>query len=266
VNRLASAMALLIALGACSDPQPVTTASALPASTSTITTAPVAASTATTTTTAAPPRRAQICTDAECLATERIDYLIVTRPVFVDALQDFIAWKTENGYSVGVVSVDWLDVAFEGDHLAERMKAGMHQIRRSSAPSGTMYALLVGDTVIDLDDFAVGAVLDSYDLTIPWNTPTGFYRRLDNDPAGEVLPSDAYFVEDKDWDLLGTGLNDVGGEYGQGSMVPSIYLGRWSVRNPDDLAAIVAKTMQVSPTSELLATIDDSNLGPEASS
>lgn len=232
-------------------PSPVSVSSSTPGSSSTTTGG------ATTSTTAAAPDTLRVaCQEAACLEGVTVDYLVVTRPVFIQALADFLQWKADLGFSVGLVTVDWLEGTFAGDDTAERMKAGMHAIRRAAAPSGIMYVLLVGDTEVARDDYSIDAVLRSYSLEEPWNTPTGYYRRVSSDPAGEVLPSDAYFVEDADWDPDGTGLNPIGGDTGQGTMQPTIYLGRWSVRTPGELEAVVAKTMQAEPASSMLVTFD----------
>jgi hypothetical protein len=86
------------------------------------------------------------------------------------------------------------------------MKAGMQDLHRRTH---LRYVLLVGDTVVYPSDnwaYSASALLNSYDLSDPFNVPTGFYRRVNTDPPGEVLASDAYFVEDRDWDVDNTGL------------------------------------------------------------
>jgi hypothetical protein len=195
-----------------------------------------------------------VCINIDCLASGiAINYLIVTRPVFEEALEPFIAWKTKNGFRVGLVTVEWLDLTFEGRHMAERMKTGMHTIRKTSSSTDYLYVLLVGDTEIERDNYAVSAVQDSYTLDKAWNVPTGFYRRASNDPAGDVLPSDAYFVEDRDWDPDNTGLNPVPfQEYGQGTFDATIYLGRWSIRQTHELENIIAKTLTFKPVNKIL--------------
>jgi hypothetical protein len=193
-----------------------------------------------------------VCRDAACLETP-LDFLIVTRPFFEAALQPFIDWKSDNGYRIGLVSVEWLDQTFAGRHMAERMKTGMHTLRRGSSSAEALYVLLVGDTEIEMENFHITAVQASFDLSHPWNVPTGFYRRISNDPADEVLPSDAYFVEDRDWDPDNTGLNPVPDqEWGQGTFDATLYLGRWSVRDPVQVANIIAKTMAHAPAQKVL--------------
>lgn len=203
---------------------------------------------------AAPIAERPVCRNAGCLdAAITLDYLIVTRPYFEAAMQPFIDWKSENGYQVGLVNVDWLDQAFDGRHLAERMKTGMHTIRRNSSSAEALYVLLVGDTEIQRDNYHISAVHASYNLSQPWNVPTGFYRRIDNDPVDEVLPSDAYFVEDRDWDPDNIGLNPVPEqEHGQGTFSATIFLGRWSVRDITEVANITAKTIVHTPSNKIL--------------
>ncbi len=184
-----------------------------------------------------------------------MDYLIVTRPLFEAALIPFINWKAEQGFQVGLATVDWLDSTYPGRHLAEKMKTGMHDLRKRT---GVIYVLLVGDTAIPADDFRVEFVLYSYKLSTKYNVPTGFYRRVDADPPGEVLPSDAYFVEDRDWDPENTGLNprpdDM--ESGEGTLQADLYLGRWSVRKPEDIAPIFEKTKQAGLVTQIFFSAD----------
>lgn len=181
-----------------------------------------------------------------------LSYLIVTRPIFLEALIPFVNWKSGVGYRVGVVTVEWLAQRFPARHLAESMKTGMHTLRLRT---GVQYVLLVGDTEIESGNFDISAVQASYSLTSPWNVPTGF-NRYKNDPPGEVLPGDAYFVEDRDWDPDNTGLNVVPGqdENGLGYLDATLYLGRWSVRTPEEIGPIFAKTQRFSPTNKIFFT------------
>ncbi|MFN2232442.1 MAG: C25 family cysteine peptidase [Anaerolineae bacterium] len=202
-----------------------------------------------------------VCYQDSCLGST-IDYLVVTRPLFVEALTPFINWKSDQGYRVGVVTVDWLAGTYSGRHLAEQMKVGMHDLRQKAAGGGTLYVLLVGDTQVAYDDFSIHAMMASYDLSIDWNVPTGFYRRIYNDPPDTILPSDAYYVEDRDWDPGNTGLNPVPDQsLGQGRFDATLYLGRWSVRDPSEIAPIFAKTRDASPADRILFATDEEFTG-----
>jgi hypothetical protein len=98
-----------------------------------------------------------VCYEDACLGST-IDYLIVTRPLFIEALTPFINWKSDQGYRVGVVTVEWLAGAYSGRHLAEQMKTGMHDLRQKAAGGGTLYVLLVGDTQVAYADFWDGSL------------------------------------------------------------------------------------------------------------
>jgi hypothetical protein len=182
--------------------------------------------------------------------------------MFVEALTPFINWKTDQGFRVGVVTAEWLVGEYPGRHLSESMKIGMHDIRRNAAGGGTLYVLLVGDTEVAYADFSIQAMMASYDLNVEWNVPTGFYRRMYNDPPEEILPSDAYFVEDRDWDPDDTGLNPVPDQsQGQGRFDATLYLGRWSVRDPSEIGPIVEKTRIAWPADKILFASSDEFAG-----
>ncbi len=201
--------------------------------------------------------RGFICENAVCQSVA-FDYLLVTRPIFVESLREFVEWKTSLGFRVGLVTVEWLDQTFEGRHMAERMKTGMHFLRQQS---GVRYVLLVGDTSIANFDFSISATLESYSLDEPWNVPTGYYRRLASDPVNEILPSDVYFVEDRDWDANGVGATPItNDENGGGSLDATLFVGRWALRSPEEIEPIVAKTMSVTRTDRVLFTVDQSLL------
>jgi len=210
-----------------------------------------------------------MCLEEACLADGmQLEFLIVTRPMFVEALQPFIDWKSQNGFRVGMVTVEWLEANNEGRHLAEKIKVGLHDLRRRT---GLKYVLLVGDTVVqrhygqgqyDLEATTTN-LLNSYNLSRAYNVPTGFYQRLITDPASVVLPSDAYYVEDKDWDPENTGLNPRPDniETGDGKLNADLYLGRWPVQTIQDLDTVIQKTMAFTPTQSLFAAADKSLWG-----
>jgi hypothetical protein len=207
--------------------------------------------------TAPEPLNALLLRNGECLdPTTGLDYLIVTRPLFEPVLAPFVEWKTSQGFRVGLVTVDWLADAFPGRHLAEKMKNGLHRIRET-AGLPTMYVLLVGDTEIAPGTSEVDAVVSSYDLSQPWNVPTGFYRRIETDPPRSVLPSDAYFTEEKDWDPANTGVNPVANQAsGAGAFEATLFLGRWPARRPGDVSVMFEKTRRLAPASRILFAED----------
>ena len=202
---------------------------------------------------------ALVCQDETCLSAS-FNYLIVTRPLFIESLVPFAEWKAAAGYRVGLATVEWMDQRFEGRHVAERMKTAMHALRRQA---GVVYVLLVGDTLVEYFNFKVEAILDSYVLDEPWNVPTGYYRRIETDPPGEVLPSDVYFVEDRDWDAQGIGTSEIANPNGEGSFDATLFVGRWTVQTPEDIAPILSKTMRVSPADSVWFTVDATGLSTD---
>jgi hypothetical protein len=198
---------------------------------------------------------AGVLVDNACLgAKSGLTFLVVTRPLFVPALAPFLSWKASQGFRVGVVTVEWLAASFRGRHLAEKMKTGLHEIRKRS---GVRYVLLVGDTEIDPDRNDIDAVIASYDLSAAWNVPTGYYRRISSDAPREVLPSDAYFTEDRDWDPGAAGRVPNGkSDTGEGTFNASLFVGRWPVRRPDEVDVLAGKTRALSATNRILFTRD----------
>ena len=260
---IAALLTLLFTLSACAIPTAPQTEIPAPATPPASTNTPTQTSLPTQTST--PEVSASwMCVDEACLAEGmQLEFLIVTRPAFVEALQPYIDWKSGNGFRVGLVTVEWLQTAFDGRHLAEKMKTGMHELRRRT---GFEYALLVGDTVVtptNLYETPLANLLASYDLSNAWNVPTGFYRRFNADPATVVLPSDAYFVEDRDWDPENTGLNPRPDnmEGGEGTLQADLYVGRWPARTVAELEMVMQKTMAMSPVDSLFVAADESSFG-----
>lgn len=197
-----------------------------------------------------------VCQNETCLqAGIRLDYLIVTRPKFLDSLLPFVEWKSANGFRVGLVTVEWLSENYPGRHLAEQMKTGIHALHNSTR---LKFVLLVGDTQMNADDFSVDNVLASYTLANDYNVPTGFYRRIDTDPARDVLASDAYFVEGRDWDPQNTGVNPRPDNMstGVGFLNADFYLGRWPVREPAQVTTLIEKTKQIIPAENIFFSAD----------
>jgi hypothetical protein len=167
----------------------------------------------------------------------------------------FIEWKTKKGFYVGLVTVEWLNATYPGRHLAEKMKIGFHALRRHP---DSFYILLVGDTEIGPELVPVDDVLDSYTLLEDYNVPTGYYRRVNSDPDKVVKPSDAYFVEERDWDPGGTTLNPRPDnmETGDGKLNADVYLGRWPVRYPSEVTNLTVKTMAVTISNHIFFSSD----------
>jgi hypothetical protein len=75
-------------------------------------------------------------TNAEC-RSDRIDYLIVTRPVFAESpgLRAFVDCKESQKYRVGLLTVEWIDGHYGGEHLAAKIKAALFEAYGGTASS-----------------------------------------------------------------------------------------------------------------------------------
>jgi hypothetical protein len=204
------------------------------------------------TTTAEPtslPTCAIACCDRACADGVAPDFLIVTRPLFVDALQRFVRFKRDEGRSVGLVTLDAIHAAAggaSGVSLATELKRTLAAYHAR----GTRFALLVGDARVTppADPYAPqspGAHAEMDTLASPWSVPTGYYYR---DLPGETYPgeeyTDVFFADLADWDPDGDGVNDAIDSV-QTDLGAMLFVGRWPVRTVAEVAAITGKTLDV---------------------
>jgi len=184
-----------------------------------------------------------LCRDEECLG-RTLNYIIVTRPMFVDSLKDFAEWKAGIGFDSAILTVDWTDKNYTGALLADKIKAAIHNLRSD----GDTFALLVGDTQVNQQlaegIASPGAHLQMNSLESPWNVPSGYYyRNLPGERYRSEEYTDVFFADPHDWDPEKDGLNDA-----VDSATPNgtdfIFVGRWPVRTVNEVSAISKKTIQ----------------------
>lgn len=186
-----------------------------------------------------------LCYDADC-ENKAPNYVIITRPIFIDALQNFIQWKQNNGFQVGVMTVDYIDSQYSGNNNAEKIKKFI-----TKHSTHTNYFLLVGDTEVwkyshefkynvssnaDIQSNLEGA----YDLTKPWNVPSGYV--VLGEQKGMML-SDLYYADLDNWDKNNDGILDTQ-PYSEIFSFETM-VGRWPVRTPEELNNVIDKTMSV---------------------
>lgn len=201
------------------------------------------------------PSRNLICFDSECLYTDEVfDFLIVTRPMFVNALSAFIDWKVENGFNVGLLTVDFIAGNFNGENTALKIRNAMHSLRRTNNIS---YVLLVGDTYIapgeNVGFVTEETILDSYSLNLPWNVPMMYYDRTGTENT-DVIPSDLPYTNTVDW------LNPpiVNSHSHELNFIADLYVGRWPIRTADEVEQITKKTRDVGIIEKLILIYDNS--------
>ncbi len=190
------------------------------------------------------------CTDSECFYEDRVDYLIITRLMFLRPLQDFVNWKNDEGFRVGVLTAEWISEDEPGLIIAEAIK---EKLRFFKDKKTAKFALLVGDTIADWDcDYPCAPI---YHLTMdslddPWNIPTGYYyRNLLNETYVSEEFTDVFYADLDSWDPDGNGVNDCVDSVNS-DIDDFIFVGRWPVRTEEEVEAVALKTMEASSAIE----------------
>ncbi|MCK4319449.1 hypothetical protein KAW38_02655 [Candidatus Micrarchaeota archaeon] len=218
-------------------------------------------------------RELSSCLNEECY-NEKLDFIIVTRPLFLGSLQEFIQWKkNEFGFEVGVLTLEYIAENYEGEHLAEKIKGAL---RNYYNKNGIKYVLLIGDTKVeplsepftyaivveDTPEKAIKRFLDSYNLDNSWNVPTGYYLRK-IEPSGSIEGKtyeypvyfssglDIFYADLDEWDTNGNGFYEED-EVIKDKKGLEIYLGRWPVRTNEELLKIIEKTKNLEIVKEML--------------
>jgi hypothetical protein len=166
------------------------------------------------------------------VASEDKGFLIITRELFVDSLDEYVQWKESLGYDVTVVTAEWIKENVEGDDLRFKIR---NCIRNYYYSESVRYAMLVGDSVnLDFDSEAEEwQEPPTPVLSESWNLPAGYYRwDCWNAPQFTSLfysdLSDKLHYDESEW-------------YYDGDF--NIYVGIVPVRTPIELQTILLKTM-----------------------
>lgn len=214
-----------------------------------------------------------VCYDGGC-NNKPLDFVIVTRPMFVDALKDFINWKlNEFDFNVGVFTLEYVNDNYSGDNIFIKLKNGIQSLVKNSSAK---YFLLVGDTYSP--DGTFESSFDSYNSVLEreWDIPTGLrfkdvynFSFTENTPTDEMNPiplyhSDLPLTSDLDWILdykslafcsvEGIPLSDC---FSQLVYTPNAFLGRWPVGNIEELKNIIWKTMNTEKIGEFISFVAD---------
>jgi len=198
------------------------------------------------------------CVDSECDNWTSIDYLIVTRPLFLESLDEFAEWKAGRGFSVGVFTADWMANNSEG-LIADAIKSRIHELRETK---GAEYALIVGDVNASVGPFTQYKLqkdhLSMDTLEPPWAVPTGYYctcipsygpttssctcanRNMVN-PATEFF-TDVFYADPNSWDPDGDGINEAKDSV-TSSTEDFVFVGRWPVRTPEEVGTLTRNTI-----------------------
>jgi len=201
----------------------------------------------------------QVCTNQQCL-NSNIDYLIITRPIFNESgyFQDFVKWKKDNGFKVGLLTVEWINKNYSGKNVAEKIKNAIYDNNFNGGKK--KYVLLVGDTQENLPTNFDGdwyEPTEMYDLNKEWNVPTGVFLTTVSDMYGVynyMSFSDLYFADKDELPLNSSGHPFI--------QPPDTFfdfemiVGRLPIRFPAEINNILKKSQIVKPVSEVNFVLD----------
>lgn len=126
------------------------------------------------------------CLNSECLS-EISDYIIITRPKFIDAIEEFVTWKDGQGFDVGIITVEYIDDNYSGADISRKMKS---LIKDFANNKGAQYFVLIGDAA---QSSTVNPELDKnilFNLSYDWNVPSSYYCSISSyNSAGEDYSS-----------------------------------------------------------------------------
>jgi hypothetical protein len=138
------------------------------------------------------------CYNEDC-ETENPSYVIITRPIFVTAIQDFVDWKRGHGFNVGVLTVEYINTIQNENNPAKNIR---ETIKDFAQNHNTKYFVLIGDTKITTNNLNFGNQDPNvmYDMTAEWNVPSGYYCRYDlyqtnPDYAECIEVTDLYYAD-----------------------------------------------------------------------
>ncbi|MEM4973341.1 MAG: C25 family cysteine peptidase, partial [Candidatus Hadarchaeales archaeon] len=187
----------------------------------------------------------------------RVDYLIITRPIFLGTLENFVAWKQSKGLTVAVETVDNIVNTFSGRDIPEKIRNCINQYYTDNK---IKWVLLVGDA--DNDDGPLVGGMPSYSLDKDWEVPTRYVWNKDpSDEGGWIsmdpdwTPTDYYYAGlDGDWDqdadnYFGENAQRNANGVDEADWFAEVYVGRIPIRTTSELSAILAKIINFKESS-----------------
>lgn len=170
---------------------------------------------------------------ANALASDsQTSYLIITRPMFVDGLSEFVQTKTTQGEKVEVMTVEQIMAAYEGRDVPEQIRN--YLIDAKIASPGLPYLLIVGSP----RDSAFGTQAVT-ELLEPWEVPIRYIDYVGEYEGPKLLiPTDQYYASlTNQWDINGSDwiLNF--------DFRADLYVGRVPVKSNEALHSWVNKTL-----------------------
>lgn len=146
-----------------------------------------------------------------------LDYAIIAPQRFLPVLDSFVVHRRLSGYRVEVYTVDWFSANFQGDGLAEKIRAGIRWLWENR---GVRFVLLLGDHEEIPPKMCWVPYYDKY-----------FGDSVDTDYYYACL--DGSWNKNGDW-FYGTVLDSI-------DLFPEVFVGRLALRDTAELRAFFAK-------------------------
>jgi hypothetical protein len=157
-------------------------------------------------------------------------YLVISHPSFIDALGPLLGARNAQGLTTKLVSTEQIYGAFSGGQTSPEAIARYLRLARSQL--GTQYVLLVGGDTLDARGFQNSGSVSFVPTLYPQTS--ALIRFAPSDPALADTDSDG---------------------------VPELAIGRFPVRDGNELARVLAKTLSTNPSRRALMVSDRSEAG-----
>jgi len=156
-----------------------------------------------------------------------LDYLIITRDMFLPQAEEVRLYKEGQCYSVAIETVENITTVYDGRDSAEQIRNCIVDYYLSL---GIQWVLLMGD--VDPDT--------PYDIDKPWEVPTRYvYNPDDYYGDGDYTPTDYYYAGlDGNWDADGDGVYGESEYYSitdEADWFADIYVGRITAQTTDEM-------------------------------
>jgi len=179
---------------------------------------------------------------------EKIDYLIVTRDMFVGSLQPLVDKKTSQGLKVELKTLEWLmDPAnnISGRDTQEKIR---NYIKDKYQNNGLKWVLLAGDAD-GADDPVTDPTINPTNIDKAWEIPLRYIYFPNQEGAGRYyyIPTEHYYAcLDGNWD------NNNDGTYSESeiNLTPKVYVGRLPAQTTEEMVNMVNKIVNYVPPSD----------------
>jgi hypothetical protein len=167
-------------------------------------------------------------------------FLIITRPMFVNSLTEYIRFKESLAFEVYVVTGEWIQDYVAGSDVRLQIR---NCLRNYYYLAGVKYALLIGDSVDIQEPYnpTTYQAPPPPTLSEAWNLPAGYYHwTLENFPTYSTL-----FYADLSNKLIYSENDFVPGYPGYYAFLGDykIYVGVIPARSTGDLECVLDKTI-----------------------